>query len=132
MKDENLIPEFKNKELNLQYSSDLFEDDSRLKFRCLWSAMEDYKVNLTLNQILALMLYRKNAEYYAFGLMSVLKDEEFREGLSNELLKFRESFVPESRSEKLIFNIFREVCDEIYWIDDVLKMEEYNFRNGDD
>ena len=131
MKSENLIPEFKRKELNLDYISINYEDSSRVRLKSLWSAMEDYQVNLNLKQIVRLMEYNEKSVEYACQLVSLLKEEDFHAILTIDIYKFRDEFNPKSKAEELIFNILRMVCDEIYWIDDILAMDEYEYLNGD-
>lgn len=127
----NIVPLFKKKELNLEYLSDSFEDENRNQFKLLWQTFADFDVNLDLNQLMALMDYSLKSEYYASQLMCLLKEEDFRYYIPSQMEKFRESFSPKSRSERLIFNIFINVCDERHWADEVLKMNEINF-DGDE
>lgn len=132
MRQSNIIPEFKKKELNLDYLTELFDDDTRSHFKRLWQTFADFDVILELSQIMALMDYSTKSGYYASQLMSLLKGEDFREYLPSQMEEFRDSFCPESKAEQLIFNIFRDVCDEIYWADDILRMNEFKSLSGDE
>lgn len=131
MESEILIPEFKRKELNLQYLSETFEDESRCKFKILWTVMEDFHEHLDLSQILRLMDYREKADLYANELICLLTGEPFRDYMTNQRIRFMEEYHPESQTDKLIFNIFKSVCDELFWINDILEREEKGFLNGD-
>ena len=131
MSQSNIIPSFKNKELKLEHLSDCFEDETRSQFKLLWQTFADFEVHLDLNQIMALMDYSLKSQYYASQLMCLLKEEDFRHYIPSQMEKFRESFSPKSRSERVIFNIFKNVCDEMYWADDVLRMNEIEF-DGDE
>ena len=125
MNEINIIPIFKKKELNIEYLSDSFEDENRIRLRTLWQTFSDYEVKLDISQIIRLMDYSLESDKYASQLMSLLKGKEFRDYLPSQMEEFKKSFSPKSMEERLIFNIFKNVCDEVYWADDILKMNEF-------
>ena len=123
MEYKNFIPEFQRKELNPKYLSETYEDDVRWRFKILWTSIDEYGFSLSISEILKLMEYQNKANLYANELISLLSGKPFRYYLSSQMERFREEFHPESESEKLIFNIFKAVCDELIWIDDILLMQ---------
>jgi len=122
MEAQNLIPIFQKKEVKLDYLSDSYEDFSRVKIKFLWTAMRDADVNLRLSQLAYAMEYREKAVRYASELISILTGEDFIEYLENDFFKFKENFKPKSKSEDLIFHIFRCVLDEIFWLNGIIDM----------
>lgn len=131
MKQSEIIPEFKEKELNIEYLTPGFEDEIWNQFRFIWQTIADYDVNLDFNQVIKLKDYSFKSDKYACQLMSLLKDEEFRDYLPSQMERFRKEFSPKSKAEQLIFNIFKDVCDEIYWVNDVMNMNEFKSLSGD-
>ena len=132
MKESEIIPEFKEKELNLEYLTEGFESETWNQLRLIWETVSDFDGNLDFNQLIKLKDYSFKSDKYACQLMSLLKEEEFRAYLPSQMERFREEFSPKSKAEQLIFNIFKDVCDEIYWANDVMKMNKFKTLNGDE
>ena len=131
MEEENIIPKFKRKEVDSKYLNVLYEDDSFKKLKFLWSAMEDFAVEMSLSQIMGLIEYQEKANQYFKELMSILTGKDHRNPKA-EFDNMKYEFKTDSKSEQLIFNILINISNEIAWIDDVLRMKEYECLNGDE
>lgn len=129
----NQIPEFKKKEINPEYLDNLHEDKEFKYFKFLYTAMQDFGLHLTLDQIIDLMEYGEKAEDYLKEIIAILSGKDVRRWMtSREIMDFKNEFSPKTKAETLLFNVYINICNEIVWIDEVLKMEDVNSINGDE
>lgn len=124
MKSENLIPEFRRKELSPQYLSETFQDDSNIRFSMLLDAVDEYDVQFRLTHIFELMEYKEKSLEYVNELICFLSGEDSHKYLLNEMERFIEIYSPKSNSSKLIFSILKNAFDDLMIVNTILNIEE--------